>query len=58
MQQYSFLDCNYFTKDDQNKNIYNKFTECTLDNVAKHTENYILDPDISIVKIKDIEKGS
>ncbi len=58
MSQYNFLDCNYFTKDNLDKNIYNKFTESTLENVSKHTENYILDPNVSIVKVKDIEKGS
>ena len=59
MSQYSFLDCNYFNKDELNKkNIYNKVTESSLEDVSKHTQNYILDPDISIVKIKDIEKGS
>ena len=58
MSQYSFLDCNYFNKNELDKNIYNKFTESSLENVSKHTQNYILDPDVSIVKVKDIEKGS
>lgn len=58
MAQYSFLDCNYFKESEKDKDIYNKVTECNLDNVSKNTKKNILDPDISIVKIKDIEKGS
>lgn len=59
MAQYSFLDCNYFTdKEKKDKDIYNKFVECDLDKVDKNVQKNILDPDISIVKIKDIEKGS
>jgi hypothetical protein len=58
MAQYSFLDCNYFKESEKDKDIYNKVTECNLDNVSKNTKKNILNPDIFIVKIKDIEKGS
>ena len=58
MAQYSFLDCNYFKESEKDKDIYNKVTECNIDNVSKNTKKGILDPDISIVKIKNIEKGS
>ena len=59
MAQYSFLDCNYFKESEKkDKDIYNKFVECDLDKVDKNTQKNILDPDISVVKIKDIEKGS
>ncbi len=58
MSQYSFLDCNYFKESEKDKDIYNKIKECDLNNVSKNTKNGILDPDIFIVKVKDIEKGS
>ena len=58
MAQYSFIDCNYFTKDNENKNIFNVSKEFKKIEDATSLDKGILDPDISLVKIKDVEKGS
>ena len=58
MSQYSFIDCNYFKPEEKDKNIYNRATECSLEDISKNAENFILDPNISTIKIKNVEKGS
>jgi nucleoside-specific outer membrane channel protein Tsx len=57
MSQYSFIDNNYFTKDDSDKNIFNVSKEFKDIQSATSLNKGILNPDISIIPVKDIEKG-
>lgn len=58
-KQYNFLDCNFFTKDDKTKDIYNDFQKSNdIMDIVNKTGKGILDPDVSIVEIKDVKKGS
>jgi len=58
MSQYSFIDCNYFNKEDKSKDIYNVQKEFKNIEDATSLNKGILDPDISMINIKDVEKGS
>lgn len=58
-KQYNFLDCNFFTKEDKTKDIYNDFQKSNdIMDIVNKTEKGILDPEVSIVEIKDVKKGS
>ena len=58
-KQYNFLDCNFFTKEDKTKDIYNDFQKSNdIMDIVNKTGKGILDPDVSIVEIKDVKKGS
>ena len=58
-KQYNFLDCNFFTKDDKTKDIYNNFQKSNdIMDIVNKTKEGILDPEVSIVEIKDVKKGS
>ena len=58
-KQYNFLDCNFFTKEDKTKDIYNNFQKSNdIMDIVNKTEEGILDPEVSIVEIKDVKKGS
>ena len=58
-KQYNVLDCNCFTKDDKTKDIYNNFQKSNdIMDIVNRTKEGILDPDVSIVEIKDVKKGS
>lgn len=58
MAKYSFIDCNYYTKDNKDKDIFGISKEFKNIEDATSLKTGILDPDISIVEIKDVEKGS
>jgi len=58
MSKYSFIDCNYFNKNEKDKDIYNIQKEFKNIEDATSLDKGILDPNISLVTIKDVEKGS
>jgi len=59
-KKYSFVDSNFFEKGDSDKNIYYKVQEVkNLDKVeSEYKPEGVLDPDVSMVEVKDVEKGS
>ena len=58
MAQYSFIDCNYFNKGDEDKNIFDVSKEFKNIEDATSLNKGILDPNISLVEVKNVEKGS
>lgn len=57
MSQYSFIDYNYFNKDESDKNIYNVQKDFKNIEDLDSLNKGILDPNISIIPIKDVVKG-
>lgn len=57
MSQYSFIDNNYFNKDETSKDIFNVSKEFKNIEDATSLNKGILDWNTSVIPVKNIEKG-
>lgn len=55
--KYSFIDNNYFNKNEWDKNIFNVSKEFKDIKDATSLNKGILNDDVSIIEIKNVEKG-